>query len=210
MSQSDTKGRILDEAEGLFARQGFHGTSLRAITGAAGVNLAAVNYHFGSKEALLEAVFERRLKPLNQERIRRIEAVQTRAQERGEPPLADALLRAFVEPTLRLYVSYPGATAFIQLVGRGMSGSDELVREAFIRHMGPVFRLLFNALVVALPQVPAQHLFWRLQFALAATGHALRWVGGGLNLPGGFEPPAQVEEMINMVVGFATAGMEAA
>ena len=56
MSQPDTKERILDAAERLFAREGFHNTSLRAITGEADVNLAAVNYHFGSKEALLDAV----------------------------------------------------------------------------------------------------------------------------------------------------------
>ena len=63
MSQPDTKERILDAAEQLFGEHGPSDTSLRAITAAAGVNLAAVNYHFGSKEKLIEAVLSRRLEP---------------------------------------------------------------------------------------------------------------------------------------------------
>ena len=73
MSQPDTKQRILDVAERLFATRGFHATSLRAITRAAEVNLAAVNYHFGSKDALLEAVMLRRLGPLNEIRQARLD-----------------------------------------------------------------------------------------------------------------------------------------
>ena len=65
-----TKDRILDAAESLFMEHGFEATSLRSITAAAGVNLAAVNYHFGSKEELFQAVLTRRLDPMNQERAR--------------------------------------------------------------------------------------------------------------------------------------------
>ncbi len=209
MSQPDTKERILDVAEELFARQGFHATSLRAITGAAEVNLAAVNYHFGSKEALLDAVFERRLTPLNRERQARLDAVQAVAATEGRPLRAEEVLRALIEPTLRLYESGPGASSFILLVGRALSGSDELVRQTFLQHMGALFALLLDLLGQALPQLPRNQLFWRLQFALGATGHALRWAGGGLELPGGFTQPPSVEELIDMVVGFSAAGMEA-
>ncbi|NOQ41505.1 MAG: TetR family transcriptional regulator, partial [Desulfuromusa sp.] len=66
MAQYDTKTRILNSAEQLFAREGFHSTSLRTLTSRAEANLASVNYHFGSKDALLQAVIERRLLPLNQ------------------------------------------------------------------------------------------------------------------------------------------------
>jgi len=209
MSQPDTKERILDAAEELFACQGFHGTSLRTITSAAEVNLAAVNYHFGSKEALLDAVFERRLTPLNHDRQTRLEAVRSKAAAAGRPPRTEEVLRAMVEPTLRLYESGPGACAFIRLVGRALSGSDELVRQIFLQHMGAMFRLLLELLEQALPHLPKDLLFWRLQFALGATAHALRWAGGGIELPGGIKPPSSVEELIDMVVGFTAAGMEA-
>src|SRR5690349_13215808 len=64
MAQSDTVERILDAAEILFAEKGFSETSLRLITSKAQVNLAAVNYHFGSKKSLIQAVFSRFLGPL--------------------------------------------------------------------------------------------------------------------------------------------------
>src|ERR1700682_4102017 len=69
-TSADTKTRILDAAESLFMEHGFEATSLRSLTTAAGVNLAAVNYHFGTKEVLFRAVLTRRLDPMNQERGR--------------------------------------------------------------------------------------------------------------------------------------------
>src|SRR6478736_3259068 len=78
----DTKTRILDVAEGLFVEHGFEATSLRQLTAAAGVNLAAVNYHFGSKEELFQAVLTRRLDPMNQERIERLDRLEREATVR--------------------------------------------------------------------------------------------------------------------------------
>src|SRR5947199_662629 len=78
---SATKGRILNTAEELFMEHGFEATSLRQITAAAGVNLAAVHYHFGSKEELFQAVLTRRLDPMNQERV----ALLTRFEHEAAP-----------------------------------------------------------------------------------------------------------------------------
>ena len=86
MNRGDTKTRILDAAENLFAARGYHNTSLREITKEAGVNLAAVNYHFGSKEALLRAVIKRRLVPLNQVRTRRLHEVREKARREKRRP----------------------------------------------------------------------------------------------------------------------------
>ena len=76
---TDTKKRILDTAEGLFAEHGFPATSMRDITNAAGVNLAAINYHFGSKESLLIAVLQRRTLPINIARLSRLDALEAAA-----------------------------------------------------------------------------------------------------------------------------------
>ena len=81
----DTKDRILDTAERLFADKGYPATSLRDITNEAGVNLAAVNYHFGSKEALLSAVLDRRIGPVNEKRLELLDAAEAQA---GNQPLA--------------------------------------------------------------------------------------------------------------------------
>src|ERR1700690_2727752 len=100
-----TKEKIMDAAEKLFARRGFHGTSVRAITGAAGVDLALVNYHFGSKKLLLAAIIERRGQPLNEERLRRL------AEERlgGGAPARGARPAKYRSSSRRLLRSYSGS-----------------------------------------------------------------------------------------------------
>src|SRR5437879_2966317 len=95
----ETRTRILDAAEALFMQHGFEGTSMRLLTAHAGVNLAAVNYHFGSKDALIEAVFRRRLDPMNASRTAELERLET---ESGRVPAPEAIIRAFVGPSLRL------------------------------------------------------------------------------------------------------------
>src|SRR3954471_17969486 len=99
-TDSDTKTRILDAAEQLFTEQGFEATSLRSLTTAAGVNLAAVNYHFGTKEELFQAVLTRRLDPMNQERIELLERVERQAG--GKPATVEKVIFAMLIPALRI------------------------------------------------------------------------------------------------------------
>src|SRR5437868_9978051 len=99
-TSQDTKTRILDVAEGLFMEHGCEATSLRQLTAAAGVNLAAVNYHFGSKEELFQAVLTRRLDPMNQERIERLDRLEREAAAR--PLTCERILSAMLIPALRL------------------------------------------------------------------------------------------------------------
>ena len=95
-----TREAILDTAESLFAQQGHEATSMRQITGAAGVNLASVNYHFGSKESLVQAVLKRRLEVLNRERMRLLDELE--AQSGGKPLKPSQIVDAFFGTLLRL------------------------------------------------------------------------------------------------------------
>ncbi|MCF5816969.1 TetR family transcriptional regulator, partial [Pseudomonas sp. PA-1-2A] len=97
MAQSETVERILDAAEQLFAEKGFAETSLRLITSKAGVNLAAVNYHFGSKKALIQAVFSRFLGPFCASLDRELERRQAKADHK---PSLEELLEILVEQAL--------------------------------------------------------------------------------------------------------------
>lgn len=209
MNQVDPKERILDAAERLFASEGFHNTSLRAITGAAGVNLASVNYYFGSKESLMEAIVDRRLLPLNTVRRERLEAVRDRARGRGEPPGVGEVLRAFVEPTLHFRDSGPGAQAFLRLIGRALGEPDDTIRRTFMRRMEPIFFLLYDLLGEALPSLAPEVLFWRLHFALGALSHTLCLAGRIKLLPPGVDPPTDAASMTDLILAFITAGMEA-
>src|ERR1700745_3725770 len=113
--QHETRTRILDAAEALFMQHGFEGTSMRPLTSTAEVNLAAVNYHFGSKDALIEAVFRRRLDPMNTARIAALEELEPT----GRPCAADSIIRAFVGQSLRMMEDAKGGGRnFIRLLGR--------------------------------------------------------------------------------------------
>lgn len=212
MSQQDTKERILDAAEGLFARDGFHGTSLRAITARAGANLASVSYHFGSKDALIQAVFERRLIPLNRTRLQRLEDVRQHSERTGKKPGTRETLAAFVEPTMQFRNSCSGAEDFIVLVGRALHEPDDALRNTFVQLMRPVFLCLFQTLCQSLPRQNVSTLFWRLQFALGAMGHTLCWAGqmqSLTGLPEGVDSAPDTGTLSDMLLSFLLGGMEA-
>jgi AcrR family transcriptional regulator len=209
MSQPDTAERILDAAEKLFAHNGYHNTSMRAITGEAEVNLASVNYHYGSKEALLEEVFKRRLIPLNAIRSEALNSVQSQAVEEGRRPEVADVLRAFVEPTVRYCCREPGATHFSALVGRSMSDTDATVRTIFLQYILPLFKQLSSLLDEALPDVAPERVFWRLQFVIGATSHIMRMLGKEDGFMNQMHTEMNIETIIEELMTFVTAGTEA-
>ena len=210
MSQPDTKQRILDAAEHLFARDGYHATSLRGITTTAEANLAAVNYHFGSKEALLEAVIVRRLDPLNEIRRSQLEALLQKAELAGELPCCREVLRAFVEPTLRLRQQGSEAEDFIALIGRTLAEPRGIAMSIFLRHMQPLLQRIFQALALSLPALTEQDLFWRMHFTMGCLSHIMRCHERYSMVPENVNIDLPVDELIEHFLDFTTAGMEVA
>lgn len=197
MSQT-TKDKILDIAERLFGEQGYESTSLRHIIFEAGVNLAAVHYHFGSKEELLDALVLRSAVPLNEERIALLERYEKEAAPNPAP--VDKVLRAILWPTFRLKERNP---QFVRLMGQ-LHG-EGLMPAMVKRHFQPLVERLMGALRRALPELPPEELFWRVQFMFGAMAQILR--GPHLIPP----PDACVEspdtdEMVDRFVGFMAAG----
>jgi AcrR family transcriptional regulator len=210
MNETGTKIKLLDAAEKLFARNGYRGTSLRAITGKAGANLAAVNYHFGSKEALLEAVLERRIAPLNRVRMERIRAVRDHAAAKGERPPVAGIIHGFVEPTLRFRDNEPGAGDFITLVGRSFADPDDTVRKGFHRMIGPFAGFLIESVKEALPDMPEGVLVMRMHFAMGAFAHTLCNMCDTEAMPEHMRFPDKndTDKLVDELVGFVTAGLE--
>ncbi len=209
MAPATTKTRILDSAEHLFAQEGFHGTSMRMITSTAEVNLASINYHFGNKDALLRAVIERRIIPLNLIRQERIKMVVSQAQHGGIQPSGEMLLRAFIEPTLEFRNSSPGARDFIALISRAMNEPDKTVRDCFMEFALPIFQLLASSLYRALPHLPRSVLFTRLQFIIGTMSQVM-CMDTIFTQNNPIQPaPLQHHELIEQLLKYAVAGLEA-
>ena len=172
LRSSSTRESILDTAEALFAQQGHDGTSMRQITGAAGVNLASVNYHFGSKESLVQAVLKRRLAVLNNERMRLLDELE--AQAEGKPLKPSQIVDAFFGTLLRLAADPEQAgSTFLPLLERTMTDPTDFIRALFAEEYADVLDRYRNALFAALPDVPRAEIMWRFQFMLGATSYAI-------------------------------------
>ncbi len=203
-SKPATKERILDAAERLFAEVGFESTSLRMITSKAGVNLAAVNYHFHSKEDLVRAVFARRIRPLN---AARLEGLRRHLDSVGDGrPNLEEVIRAFVEPVVMLKGD-PSGAAVGRLFGRTYSEPSEAVRRPFFELMREVGRPFTEAFRRALPDLPQVDLLWKTHFAVGVVAHTLAGAEHLKVISGGLCDPSDVEGVVGRIVAFIAAGM---
>lgn len=168
----DTRERILDASEKLFMANGFDGTSMRLITGAAGVNLAAVNYHFGSKESLMQEVFRRRLDWLNGERLRVLDEMERKSG--GKPLKPSQIVDGFFGTLLRMAQDEAhGGITFLRLLGRTLTEPSDFIRTFLAKEYGEVMERYKAALFRALPDVPKAEIVWRFHFMLGATSYAI-------------------------------------
>ena len=167
----DTKSRILDAAETLFIDCGYEAMSLRQITSRAEVNLAAVNYHFGSKESLIHSMLSRRLDRLNEERVKLLDRFD---QMLGERLTCEHMLGAMFIPALRLSRDpRVGGKAFLRLLGRAYTDPSAFIRDFLNAHYASVAVRFFDAFQRALPHLPREELGWRLHFAIGALSGVL-------------------------------------
>ena len=168
----DTKARILDATEKLFIEVGYEATSLRQVTSRAIVNLAAVNYHFRSKDIMMHAVLSRRLDPLNTQRLALLDACEARWP--GDSIRCEHVMGALFVPALQMARDPAvGGPSFLRLLGRVYSDTSPFIQSYLLEHYAPVYGRFFDAFSRALPGLPRQELGWRLQFALKALAGVL-------------------------------------
>ncbi len=208
---SKTKAVLLDKAERLFMEKGVRGTSIRELSKAAGVNVAAVNYHFGSKEGLVKAVIARRLRPINDARLKKLSAIKTQYQKSGHRPTVREVVKAFVGPAFEyLGKGNTQARYFLAFIARIMADPDPHVRKLFFEEMKEVAALFWEVLKLSLPHLSEEKLYWRLQFLLGAMMKSLPWPGRADLLPPGisFEKISEID-ILEEFITFVTAGLEA-
>jgi AcrR family transcriptional regulator len=202
----DTKDRILNAAERLFSTHGFAATSLRAITTEAGVNLGAVNYHFGSKDELIEAVFVRRVEPINAERLARLDGLEAV----GGGPALEEIVEAFIGPALRMSRARGQvATVVRRLLGHAISQPREKIRRMFTTQFGGIVDRFTVALRKALPERGEDEIFWDFLFMVGAMAHTMALSDHLPEVSRGFCRVDDVDDVIRRLVGFISAGMRA-
>ncbi len=193
IARPDTKTRILDAAEKLFAENGFDTTSLRDITAAADVNLAAVNYHFQTKESLIEAVIMRCAGPVNQKRLAMLDAA-------GPNATIEQVVEAFVGPVIE-----QDFEPMSQLMGRVLA-SPEIMRRIFRAHMETLSARFADAVAAALPNLSHSERMWRLHFTAGAMAHTITRAPLMRDLFGGVLDFNDRKLLIARLVRFAAAG----
>ncbi|RUO79613.1 TetR/AcrR family transcriptional regulator [Pseudidiomarina taiwanensis] len=202
-----TKDKILNAAELLFAEHGYEQTSLRQITTAADVNLASVNYHFGSKKSLIQAVMARYLEVFMPALANQLSAVQVRPQLSTRE-----VFDCFREPLRSLsQVRRGGPTIFMSLLGFAYAEIQGHLRRYILEHYGDIVQLLMAVLHQANPKLSPVDMFWRLHFVLGATvftqvsGPALREIAAA-----DFGEHLAADEVVDRLIPFLAGGVDAA
>ena len=198
-----TKDRILHAAEELFAAQGFATTSLRQVTSRADVNIAAVNYHFGSKDNLVNEVFRRRMDEMSAERLAALKTAIDKHPGELEPVLA-----AFVEPALAMAQDRHGGGAFIRVIARAYAESNDSLRKFLSDQYGHVLREFAKAIATCVPGLSKEELYWRLDFLSGALTYAMADFGL-IRRPSGVTESSHRQRAARALIRFAAAGFNA-
>ncbi|RAK58019.1 TetR/AcrR family transcriptional regulator [Phenylobacterium deserti] len=203
-AEAATKAAVFNAAERLFALHGFQNVSVRDITAEAGVNLASVNYHFGSKDALLFEIFRRRAAELNRERARLLHE----ATKSGTPSLR-GVLEALFAPPLRWTHPANERRISIQFLIRARSEGTAEMREALQHDVSHLERFA-SALMAACPHMPRETVYWRLHFCLGMV-HNNRFAEFDRlhHLSGGLTQESDVDGLLQQMLDFAEAGFRA-
>jgi AcrR family transcriptional regulator len=194
---TDTKQKILDAAEELFGEIGYSATSMRNIISTAGVNLAAIHYHFGSKEDLLDHVIRRKLDPINQHRLQLLDQFETEAAP--ECPPIDKILDAFLVPAILAEKN----RSFVKFMGR--IHAEGLGQQAAMRNFQPLIDRFLAALGRALPNMSKKELAWKVHFMLGAMAFTMT-AQPAINPEAAGEP---MEVVSRRLVTFLSAGFRA-
>ncbi len=162
----NTKNRIIDSAEELFAERGFVETSLRLITTRANVNLASVNYHFGSKKSLIQAVFDRYLSVF----FKQLQLQLDQLEQKYDTITVEEVLETMAQPLLGLDKLRRGGTRiFMQLIGRAYAESQGHIRRFMMEKYGNIMEHFYHLIYASLPAHNPFEVFLRLHFTMGAV-----------------------------------------
>jgi len=209
MAQSDTVTRILDAAEELFAEKGFSETSLRTITAKADVNLAAVNYHFGSKKALIQAVFARFLGPFYKLVESSLDTHER--QNPGEILSIEDILRFVARAMASVSQGDRERLAiFMRLLGLAYNQGQGHLRRFLQTEYRSMFKRVMALIAKATPELQPVERFWRFHFMLGAAAFTLSSMENlRAIVEHDFDTKCTEEDVVRYLLPFLAAGIRA-
>jgi len=204
--ESGSKRKLLDAAEQLFADKGFEAVSVRDITQLAKTNVAAVNYHFGSREALLGLVMMRYVVPVTEERIARLETLERKWPGKAAP--LEEIIDAFVRPLVgQVRKSELSERLFYKLMGRIFAQQGDGLPAQIEDQLRQVIDRFTRSFAKALPTVPPEELSWRIHFMAGGMIHLLSNQDVIQRLSSGASGAPTMEATLSRFVRFAAAGL---
>src|SRR5580658_1626948 len=180
-SPAETRQRVIEAAEKLFAMRGIEAVSIRDITRAAGVNLAAINYHFGTKCGLAAEVLKQCIDPVNTRRLDLLDEVERKAG--NKTPNLEAVLEAMIRPAVERGFDHADNETFLRLTGRCLSEPNAEIEQLVRGHFEKLIRRFDTAFLNALPGLDPEELFWRIKFMFGALHYSLLMCGKQKYLP---------------------------
>jgi AcrR family transcriptional regulator len=208
-SPAATRERLLEAAEACFVQSGYDGASLRVVTAAAGVNVAAANYHFGGKEGLFRAMLAERLDGMNAARVATLDAAEAAAG--GAPLGCERILAAMIVPALRqARDDRTRGRDFLRLLGRAYVDPSAEVRAFLSERYAAMIERFKDAFGRALPELPRAELSWRLHFTLGALSYTLAGTDAW-RLMERITPGSTADDalLLNRLAPFLVAGLQA-
>jgi AcrR family transcriptional regulator len=201
----DTREKIMAVAERLFAEKNFLQVSIRDIVKEAGVNLGAINYHFGSKEELIFSIIQRRIHAVNDERLRRLSALE----ESGSYAVSD-VIRAFMEPPFELAKELSSDQCFARLFGQINAGLDPALKQRIYAEFEPTIRQFLIVLKSTVPALSPEKLKRYMFFSIGSMAFTLMnsSIPNSLEVQASSEPELTVlcEELVQFVCAGLTHG----
>ena len=204
VKEQSTKEKILDSAEYLFANKGLKETSVRDITSHAHVHLAAVNYHFQTKDGLLKALMDRRIAPLDHKRLELLNSYEEKFGKESVP--VEYALHALLAPGIKMCFEEPD---FLRITGQVASHPDEDTYKIFVTNFEGVFSRFKGVLASSLPHISEEDLMWRIHFMTGSMIHTWTSHGTLTSLSGGVCKLSEQDELVNKLIAFCAAGLKA-
>ncbi len=199
-----TRNQIVRAAEKLFAEKGFRAMTLRDVTREAKVNLAAVNYHFGSKCNLMYEVIRSHIEPVNQERLDRLNQLSAEYAPEAIPleHIFDTLFRPLFE-----HVAHSN---FPQFMARVITEPADFMRKLHKTFFGELSQRYLSEIKLSYPELSEENLQYRLFLAVSTMIGTIVEQGRLENISSGQLDPKNLDRIIDELIAFAVAGLKQA